>query len=112
MRKVVVAALVVALALMVGCANVKLKDPSEMTPQEKATFAMKLWSKAANNVLEMEKMPLDPQQKEALEKQKVFLRQASIAIDAYVGYIDGGMKPSPEMEAQINALIDKFLLGQ
>jgi uncharacterized protein YceK len=111
MRKVVAAALVIALALMVGCANVKLKDPSEMTPQEKATFVMKLYSKAVANVLEMEKMPLTPEQQKAVASQKDFLRKAAIPIDAYVGCIDGGMKPSAELEQQINGLIDKLILG-
>ena len=103
----------VALAFIMACAgNVQLKNPSEMTPQEKATFVMKLYSKAVANVLEMEKMQLTPEQQDLVKKQKEFLRQAAIPIDAYVGYIDGGMKPSPELEKQINGLIDKLLLNQ
>ncbi len=80
--------------------------------QERAILAMKLYNKQVADVLEMERQAVTPELKNLVAQKKEFLRQAAVAIDLYVGYIDGGMVPTEAMEKQIIALIDKLLIKQ
>lgn len=112
MSKTAFAALFLAVAFVAGCAGPQLKDPSAMTPKERAILAMKLYNKQVADVLEMERQAVTPELKNLVAQKKEFLRQAAVAIDLYVGYIDGGMVPTEAMEKQIIALIDKLLIKQ
>lgn len=103
-------ALVVSLVFLASCAGVELKNPAEMTPKERATFAMKLFVKQAQDVQALEKQPLTPEIRALVEQKKALLKQAAVVIDLYNGYIDGGLKPTPAMEAQLLDVINQLLI--
>lgn len=113
MKKLRLAALVafiLALVFMVGCAGTQLKNPAEMTPKEKATFAMKLFVKQTQDLQAMKAMPLTAEQKALLVQKENFLKQSAVTIDLYNGYIDGGLQPTPALEAAIMDIINKLLI--
>jgi len=109
--KYIAAIVAILMLLCIGCANnVNLKNPTEMTPKEKATFAMKLFVKQTNDLQATKALPLTPEQREVLVQKEAFLKQTSVTIDLYNGYIDGGLQPTPALEAAIVDIINKLLV--
>ena len=104
-RAIVVLAI---LALMIGCANQSVMTPDQMTPKQRATFSMNLYSNAYDNYLAQfaaTPKPITGDQKKYFDAYKQFMVYAEPIVTAYSQLTVTGGTPTPEQEQQILNLI-------
>ena len=109
---VVCLSLAIALAVSFSCIpqagkGEGIKPLSEMTPKEKATWMMSIYSSQAEDYKRMVKRPdLTNEQKAILRNKKDVAKQVWPLINTYRTYVNSGAVPTREVEEQIFKLIN------
>ena len=96
------------LALMIGCASQSVTTPDQMTPKQRATFSMNLYSNAYDNYLAQfaaTPKPITGDQRSYFDAYKKFMVYAEPIVTAYSQITVTGGVPTPEQEQQILNLI-------
>ena len=108
MTKTKVFIVFVILALAIGCASQQVLTPDQMTPKQRATFSMNLYSNAYDNYLAQfaaTPKPVTGDQKKYFDSFKAFMLYAEPIVTAYSQLTVVGGVPTPEQEQQILNLI-------
>lgn len=84
-----------------------IKPLSEMTPKEKATWMMSVYSAQAEDYKRMVKRPdLTNDQKAILRNKKAVAKKLWPLINSYRTYVNAGAVPTQEVEGEIIGLIN------
>lgn len=98
----------VSICLFAACAPGQ-KPISQMSPKEKAAWMMGTYNAQYDDYLAMATQPgLTDAQKEVLKAKKKTLQEVWDPIKLYIFYVDQGAVPSPELEAQIMAGLNRL----
>ncbi len=104
-------ALGVLVLFLAGCAtlSVNAKPWAQQTPKERANFMLGIYNAQYDDTLRMATDPLStPAQKSMVVKKKAVLAQIRPLLTAYLVMVDAGMKPTPEDETALLALINQL----
>lgn len=102
--------LVIAIVFLIGCPQQGLKPLNEMSPQEKATWMLSIYSAQYDDYkLQVVKPDLTDDQKNILREKKKILLEVDPLIDQYTGYVDTGILPTMEIETLIINNLDRLL---
>ena len=103
--------LVLAIFIIAGCQtlNVNAKPWAQQTPKEKANFMLGVYNAQYDDTMRMASAPIStPAQKQIVVKKKAILTQIRPLLTVYLVMVDSGMKPTPEDEAALLALINQL----
>lgn len=107
MRRLVITPMFLIL-LLIACANQQILTPDQMTPKQRATFAMNLYSNAYDNYLAQfsaTPKPIIGDQKAYFDSYKKFMVYAEPIVTGYSQLTTVGGVPTIEQEQQILNLI-------
>jgi hypothetical protein len=99
---------ILLILLVIGCASQSVMTPDQMTPKQRATFAMNLYSNAYDNYLAQfaaTPKPVTGDQQKYFQAYKQFMTYAEPIVTAYSQLTVVGGAPTPEQEQQILNLI-------
>jgi len=96
---------------MVGCGGLQgaVKQFSEMTPKERATFVMSAWNANYRDAVAMSNMPnLTAEVAKTVRIKKQILTESKPLVDSYVRTIEGGGTPDQATQDLIMQFLNKL----
>lgn len=97
--------------LLMGCAQLGLKSPQDMTPQEKALWMTNVYNAQYDSYLEWVAKPdLTEKQKDILRIQKEILVEVEEPLELYTKYIEQGALPPGELEAFLIKQLNRLMM--
>jgi hypothetical protein len=98
-----------AVVFIVAACVENIKPVAEMTPKEKATFFMSIYSDQAENYKTLAASPdLTDAQKTVLRTKKQIMTEVYPLISLYSDYVDAGAVPDAAVETQIIDYLDRL----
>lgn len=98
-----------AVVFVASCATINIKPIAEMTPKEKATFFMSVYSDQAENYKTLVASPdLTDAQRDVMRTKKQIMTEVYPLIMLYSGYVDAGAVPDAAVETQIVDYLDRL----
>ncbi len=102
------AVIIVALALVAGCANQQVMTPDKMSAKDKGTFVLTLYNNAFTNYNAQFAATPKPMAKDMVnyfQGYKNAMEATWPVISAYTAIVNVGGTPTPEQEQQIIQII-------